>query len=991
VTDSPPDPARGLHPAQRLLDAETLVLRRASSDARRQIAPQRAGKIDPNPHQIDAVVFALSRCRDGGCILADEVGLGKTIEAGLVIAQLLAEGASRILLVAPKPLLGQWKQELFQLFDIDAKDGEPRQGGFDGDGVFLIGREAAGSERGAAALLDARPFDLCVIDEAHEVFAGIYKRYDRFGDEKAESTEALTASRVQELLRRDATPVLLLTATPIQNSLTELWGLVQYVDGEKTLLGDLATFRAVFCGTDDRHLAPGQEEELKARLSTVVKRTLRRQAQEFLDKPFQKRHAKQFDYTMSVAERSLYDDVSRYLLEPQIAAFEGSHRHLLLTGFRRRMASSQRALAASLERVAERLREILAGGEPGADRKLVRELANDLEEDDDFEESPKAGAVVLREPEAVRAELARVEAFIARAHAVAAEDSKFRALLQALAFVTERQRAGDGSGKVVVFTESIATQEYLRDRLLESKLVRSDEITLFRGTNASPEAREALARWQALSPENKAVKPQIGVRLALVDEFRKRSRVFISTEAGAKGLNLQFCETVVNYDLPWNPQRIEQRIGRCHRYGQKHEVTVVNFIARDNEVEALLFDILSQKLELFGSVLDASDHVLHHADEEGSEALVGVLGADVEATLRRIWDRARTQEEVHAELRQLRDEIEENKRRFHETHARTRAVIETQLDRTVQQAFRGHQANLPATLAEFDQDILRVVRSYLDAERIPYSDTPLEGGRLLTIEPSASLPETVEEKDRIVAVGLTNHTSLHLGHSLVLAATASARKLTGPFSVEVTLPADALALLSERRGTRARLRLVKVGYDGFEHVELLVPVVCFEGGAGPLDVSTARALFAGQFRDVAPLGDLSVTDSDLDDALDELLFDLQSEIDVREQARYARAAQQAERFMEDRLLILRRQEQALGRSLEAAQDRRDAALGADRREAAERAVTELAVEIEELVARIQRLERREDEVFKRTQERLFAKRYRKPSIETLLQMELVIA
>ena len=117
------------------------------------------------------------------------------------------------------------------------------------------------------------------------------------------------------------------------------------------------------------------------------------------------------------------------------------------------------------------------------------------------------------------------------------------------------------------------------------------------------------------------------MRLALVHEFRTRSKVLVCTEAGAKGLNLQFCETVINYDLPWNPQRIEQRIGRCHRYSQQRDVTVVNFIARDNEAHRLTFEILSQKLDLFGRVLDASDHVLHEPRTDAPEIIgIGAFG-----------------------------------------------------------------------------------------------------------------------------------------------------------------------------------------------------------------------------------------------------------------------------------------------------------------------------------------------------------------------------
>jgi len=144
----------------------------------RYAAAQRQARIDPNPHQIDAVIFALRRLREGGCILADEVGLGKTIEAGLVIAQRRAEGAQRILLIVPKSLIGQWQGELLNLFGIQASENEAS---FFAPGVYLVGREFAGSERGATPLGAVPPFDLAVIDEAHEIFAGLHKRYDRDG------------------------------------------------------------------------------------------------------------------------------------------------------------------------------------------------------------------------------------------------------------------------------------------------------------------------------------------------------------------------------------------------------------------------------------------------------------------------------------------------------------------------------------------------------------------------------------------------------------------------------------------------------------------------------------------------------------------------------------------------------------------------------------------------------------------------------------------
>ena len=330
---------------------------RRSSEKRRYAASQRLGRIDANPHQIDAVMFALRRIPAGGCILADEVGLGKTIEAGLVVAQLLAEGASRILIIVPRPLLGQWQDELYTLFGIVAHEAANQRCDVSAGGVFLVGREYAGSVKGSERLVASPPFDLCVIDEAHEVFAGIYRRFDSYGVYDEGSRDAQTAHRVRKLI--GPAPVLMLTATPLQNSLAELWGLLHYIEPTGTLLGSFPTFKTLFCEkTDGRRLVPEQGAELKRRLSGVVQRTLRRQAQDFLDKPFVGRRAELYEYSMSPKEKELYDDVTDYLLSPSLCAFQGRSRQLLLLSFHRLMASSTAALAKSLERVADRLRKM---------------------------------------------------------------------------------------------------------------------------------------------------------------------------------------------------------------------------------------------------------------------------------------------------------------------------------------------------------------------------------------------------------------------------------------------------------------------------------------------------------------------------------------------------------------------------------------------------------------------------------------------------------
>ncbi len=984
--------------------------RRRSDEERRYSAPQRAAKIDANPHQVAAVIFALARLREGGCILADEVGLGKTIETGLVIAQLFAESARRVLLVAPKPLLGQWRQELFQLFDIAAREGQPRIGGFDGEGVFLIGREAAGSEKGRNALLASQPFDLCVVDEAHEVFAGIYKRFDKLGQYDDEAPHARTAGRLREVLLATRTPVLLLTATPMQNNLAELWGLIQFVDPLGTLVGDLPTFRDVFCGVDDRQLARGQEDELRSRLRVVVQRTLRRQAQDFLEKPFVNRQAKLFEYAMGPVEKGLYDDVTRYLLEPGIVAFEGSHRQLLLLGFHRRMASSTRALAASLAGVAKRLRRKLGRDETvETEREDARHLLDDLEEEDAewgaaaeaLEPSDSDNKRPGHTPEAIRLELARVEGFVRRAEALGADDSKFRALLQAFNFVSERAQNGLGAGKLVIFTESLVTQEYVRDRLIESRFLAEADITLFRGTNDSARVQLALERWQAEVPQNEGrpTSRDIIARLALVHEFKTRSKVFISTEAGAKGLNLQFCDTVVNYDLPWNPQRIEQRIGRCHRYGQQNDVTVINFLAKDNEAQRLTFEILSQKLALFGAVLDASDQVLDRADGLDGATLVGALGAGFESELRRIYDRARTLDEVTAELRALRDRVAEERARFQETHNRTASLIEDRFDEGVKRVFRNHQLAVPAALAELDRDLASVVLTYLDSALIPYQRVSQEGVELLCVAPSPALPEELRAGITAAIGPSKEHTSLHSNHPLVVAAVSAARAPWPHSSVIVSPSADASAELRALSGKRGRLRLMKVSFNGFEQVELLVPIVVLEGGEllapevgeallrSPLLESNAVDLPQVSLSEVS----LSeVSNAELDDASDETLFSLQSSVDAAENARFEQAQAQAERYVEDRLLVLRRRQSVLAHQFEAAQLRRDGATGSDARTEAERAVLSAQVAKEELEAAIARLESRDDPTFRLFTEHIHHRRYAPPQVSRVFDLNLVI-
>ena len=956
---------------------------RRPDDRERYAASQRQARIDPNPHQIDAVIFALRRLREGGCILADEVGLGKTIEAGLVIAQSRAEGAERVLLIVPKSLIGQWQDELLNLFGIQAREDQTN---FFAPGVYLVGREFAGSERGAERLGAASPFDLVVIDEAHEIFAGLHKRYGQDGIYDETSDEALMAHRVRGFLR--TAPVLLLTATPMQNSLAELWGLVQYVERTGTLLGDITTFRQVFCSEDDRTLVPGQEHELQRRLAMVLQRTLRRQAQEFLERPFTQRRCRLYEYAMSDDERSLYDDVTEYLLQPSLYAFAGRQRRLLLIGFHRRMASSIAALAASLENVAARLRR-LGAGQPVGDDAI--QVLHDLEEEEDIEASTEDVPLPANR-DAVVAELARVEGFVARARSLP-HDAKARKFQDAIRIILDLGRDGRGSGKAVVFTESITTQEYLRKLLLEAGL-GDEDVTLFRGSNDHARAHQAHARWLEEEgrklPSGARPTREVAVRLALVHEFRTRSKVLVCTEAGAKGLNLQFCETVINYDLPWNPQRIEQRIGRCHRYSQQRDVTVVNFLARDNEAHRLTFEILSQKLDLFGSVLDASDVVLHEPRSDAPEIVVSALSVEFETDLRNIYSRSRTLDEVTREIAALRDKIAVRRDAYEKEYERTSSIIRSRFDGDVRRVFKRLREELPEGLVQLDRDLADLVDGYLASRAVEYQRADKAGRVIFDIAPSAELGAELGDSRRFAtgdARGLTDAEPLNLLHPLVRAAIAGARAWPGG-SVELLLPRDANADLVAMAGKVGVLAVALVDYAGFEPVQRLIAGGVVDGAL--IDPSVAAQIVRLQARD-RPAAGVTPDLQAIDDALDEAVFVDQHEVEKGEQKHFEQAIGQLERFVDDKVLVCRRERASIAEKLRSAKARRDTVVGSTARDRVESEIVDLATKDDLLERRINALDSREDEVYRKWRNEYHELRYRAPVVTRLFQVSFQVA
>ena len=610
------------------------LLRRAASGSVESLAGTLVdAQVDLNPHQVEAALFACQNPLAKGVLLADEVGLGKTIEAGLVISQRWAERRRRILIIVPANLRKQWHQELLDKFALEArileaksynalrKDGSANP--FEADRPVICSYPFA---RGKEQDIRRVAWDLVVLDEAHRL-RNVYKPTNVIG-----RTLLAALAHVQCKV--------LLTATPLQNSLLELYGLVSFIDDR--VFGDLDSFRSQFGQLGKSHTF----DALRARLSPLCKRTLRRDVQPFVQ--YTQRRALVQEFTPSDDERRLAADVGEYLRRPQLEALPSGQRQLISMVLWKLLASSSHAIAGALDTMANRLQKLTASPAPSTD--LVEELDEDFESLDEsaeeWNEDPSAADAPqdagADKAQAIAAELSELRGFVAAARQIR-QDAKGQALLKGLerAFA-ELQRLG-APRKAIVFTESRRTQDYLLSLLQHTPY--GDGIVLFNGTNSDSRAKAIYRDWLACHAGTDRISGSktADTRAALVEHFRDRGTVMIATEAGAEGINLQFCSLVINYDLPWNPQRIEQRIGRCHRYGQKHDVVVLNFVDRSNEADRRVYELLEQKFKLFEGVFGASDEVL---------GAIG-SGVDVERRIADIYAHCRTHDEIRNRFEQL--------------------------------------------------------------------------------------------------------------------------------------------------------------------------------------------------------------------------------------------------------------------------------------------------------------------------------------------------
>ncbi|MEO6752367.1 MAG: SNF2-related protein [Chthoniobacteraceae bacterium] len=609
------------------------LTKRCPSDSVEKLAGAVAGaQVDLNPHQVDAALFAFNSPLSKGALLADEVGLGKTIEAGLVLSQKWAERKRRILIIVPSNLRKQWHQELNEKFFLPCRiletksyNAAVRQGHFrpfEVEEIVICSYQFA---RNKAADVANTAWDLVVIDEAHRL-RNVYKPSNIVAN-----TLKLALANKHKLL---------LTATPLQNSLLELFGLVSFID-EHTF-GDLKSFRDQFTNLSQDQVF----QTLKARLKPICHRTLRRQVTSYI--PFTKRLPMVEEFTPEEGEDRLYNLVSDYLRRDNLQALPASQRSLMTLVLRKLLASSTFAIAGALESISNRLKAKLQKKEPA--ESLEDELDEDYEALDETAEEwtddPSVEPLSDADRAAIEAEVADLDGFASLAVSIS-HNAKGKALLKALTIAFAKATEIGAAQKAIVFTESRKTQNYLLRVLADSQF--KDGIVLFNGSNTDDRSKAIYATWldKHAGTDRVTGSKSADMRSALVDYFRDEGRIMIATEAGAEGINLQFCSLVVNYDLPWNPQRIEQRIGRCHRYGQKHDVVVVNFLNRKNEADRRVFELLSEKFQLFEGVFGASDEVLGAIES----------GVDFEKRIADIYQRCRKHEEIKVAFDQLQLEL----------------------------------------------------------------------------------------------------------------------------------------------------------------------------------------------------------------------------------------------------------------------------------------------------------------------------------------------
>ena len=805
--------------------ANYLSRRLPANDLAKLTASLQNAQVDLTPHQIEAALFAFQSPLSKGAILADEVGLGKTIEAGIILSQNWAEHKRHLLIICPANLRKQWSSELLEKFYLPSVILEKRSfneqieqdnlNPFSQEKIIICSFQFAKTK---AAYIRQTSWDLVVVDEAHRL-RNVYK-----------PTNVIANTIKRALADRKK---ILMTATPLQNSILELFGLVSIVDD--FVFGDIKSFKGQFGNLQSE----SDFQALRQRLKPVCKRTLRRQVLEYIR--YTKRIAILEEFSPYKDEEALYEMVSDYLQKSQLYALPNSQRMLMSLILRKLLASSTYAIYGTLCSLIERLEAILARQPEPVSTSITEDFGDAINEeewaDEDSDELGESDNERILHPtdiEGIRNEMAELQAFRDLAFKIK-RNSKAEHLFQALSKGFEKLKELGAPQKALIFTESKRTQEYLYE-LLEERGYKG-KVVRFNGTNTD---RQSTGIYQAWLDENKGSdkvtgSPTADRRAAIVDFFRKEATIMIATEAAAEGINLQFCSLIVNYDMPWNPQRIEQRIGRCHRYGQQFDVVVINFLNIKNEADVRVYQLLSEKFRLFDGIFGASDEVLGSIGN----------GVDFEKRIADIYNSCRTPQEIKQAFDELQTEFQE---RISENMLAARSSLLENFDEEVARKLRVNFKESTASLTKFNKALWLLTRYALrnaarfDEEHAAFQmfDTDLKeyAGRYCLLNADA-----VTRRSQFL---LPEHTQVYrIGHPL-------ARHVVDEY-INAGLPCREVvfdyihspirvSLLGELVGKSGWLHVEKLSIDAFEQEDRLL-IACFDEDGNEVYPDIAEYLF----------------------------------------------------------------------------------------------------------------------------------------------------
>lgn len=542
-----------------------------------------SANMEIHPHQVETALFALRSSKQKGVILADETGLGKSIEALLIIAQKWYEGQQRILLIAPIHLLHQWQNELEEKLLlphilIDNNSVLSELSGLSRLSEFSENKNSANSENPnpflqeaiilttydfaaeKSDLLSEIDWDVTIFEEAHRL-------------RKVYTGENKSATSIKNAV--EGSFKILLTATPMQNNILDLYGLINFID--ETEFTDEETFKLRYMNSLENF------EELALRTQKIAFRTMRNQIKRTVKNP--ERINITADFELTQPEQQLYDKLFSYIKRPHRYAYPKMREYDLTLMFLKTFSSSTFALTETLKGAKERLEDI-------------------------YSKNPRPD---------IKGELTTMTAMLELCKSIT-KNAKGQALVEVLETSFVKLKEMNAKRKAVIFTENRSTQKYLYKLLNKGKY--KDKVLLFNGSKSRD--------------------------YETIMKFQKSAQILIATDIAAEGLNMAFCSLVIHYDLPYNVQLIEHRIGRCHRNGQKCDVLSVSFLNKNNFADVRMLQLINKRMRDFQGMFGVSDNIIGNFDTNFEEDLARIMSlarskADVDKAFEKLQQRYQTE------------------------------------------------------------------------------------------------------------------------------------------------------------------------------------------------------------------------------------------------------------------------------------------------------------------------------------------------------------